>query len=155
LSRPDARKTVEMKVRLAVADEDIRACFPVMRQLRPRYSVDEFLAQVRRQEKEGYQLAMAVMDDVVVAVAGYRMGENLAWGRYLYVDDLVTDSAKRSSGHGARLLGWLEQTAREAGCAELHLDSGVQRFDAHRFYLVHGMKIASHHFSEELKRPDR
>ena len=70
----------------------------------------------------------------------------------MYIDDLVTDASRRSSGHGAKLLRWLRQTACEAGCAELHLDSGVQRHDAHRFYLVHGMKIASHHFSEELSR---
>ncbi|MGZ5001726.1 MAG: GNAT family N-acetyltransferase, partial [Chthoniobacterales bacterium] len=30
------------------------------------------------------------------------------------------------------------------------LDSGVQRFDAHRFYLMKRMKISSHHFSLEL-----
>ena len=70
----------------------------------------------------------------------------------VYTADLVTDDAQRSNGHGARLLQWLRVAAAEAGCDELHLDSGVQRFDAHRFYLRLGMKIASHHFSEELQR---
>ena len=139
-----------MTVRAAVSDEEIRLCFPVMQQLRPHLDADGFLAQVRRQQHEGYRLAMALAADQVVAVAGYRLGQNLAWGRYMYIDDLVTDASRRSSGHGAKLLRWLRQTACEAGCAELHLDSGVQRHDAHRFYLVHGMKIASHHFSEEL-----
>ena len=139
-----------MAIRLAASDEDLRSCFPVMKQLRPRYSEDDFVARVRRQEQEGYRLVMLVNGSRVVAVAGFRLGENLAWGRYLYVDDLVTEDSQRSSGHGARLLEWLRAAAGAARCDELHLDSGVQRFDAHRFYLRHGMKIASHHFSQEL-----
>ena len=82
-------------------------------------------------------------------IAGYRVAHNLAWGKYLYVDDLVTDESRRSSNFGGRLMEWLVQTARDEGCDELHLDSGVQRFAAHRFYLRHGMDIASHHFRIE------
>ena len=139
-----------MAIRLAASDDDLRSCYPVMKQLRPGYSEHDFVARVRRQEQHGYKLAMLVDGSRVVAVAGYRLGQNLAWRRFLYVDDLVTDDSQRSSGHGARLLEWLRVIADEAGCDELHLDSGVQRFDAHRFYLRHGMKIASHHFSQEL-----
>ena len=139
-----------MAIRLAASDEDLRSCFPVMKQLRSGYSEDDFVARVRRQGQHGYRLAMLVDGSRVLAVAGYRCGENLAWGRFLYVDDLVTDNSQRSAGHGARLLEWLRVAAAAEGCDELHLDSGVQRFDAHRFYLRHGMKIASHHFSQEL-----
>ena len=78
------------------------------------------------------------------------MGEWLAWGKALYVDDLVTDEAARSSGVGAAMMGWLVTHAREAGCAELHLDSGVQRYGAHRFYLTQRMNITSHHFALRL-----
>jgi hypothetical protein len=35
----------------------------------------------------------------------------------------------------------------EPGCGELHLDSGVQRFGAHRVYLKNGFDITSHHFA--------
>jgi hypothetical protein len=39
--------------------------------------------------------------------------------------------------------------ALEQGCRQLELDSGVQRFGAHRFYLREGFDISSHHFSIE------
>ena len=81
-----------------------------------------------------------------VAVAGFRVGENLAWGRHLYVDDLVTSAEHRSKGYGALLLGWLRGIAKERGCRELHLDSCVQRTDAHRFYLREGLTLSSYHF---------
>jgi coproporphyrinogen III oxidase len=47
--------------------------------------------------------------------------------------------------------GWpISAAARLAGGGELHLDSGVQRFDAHRFYLRHRMAIVGHHFALPL-----
>jgi GNAT superfamily N-acetyltransferase len=138
------------EIRLAASDSEITACHAVMQQLRPQYTPDEFLARVRHQQAEGYELAMLIDDDAVTAVAGYRIGHNLAWGKYLYVDDLVTDAGRRSAGYGLRMLRWLVDAAKADDCNELHLDSGVQRFGAHRFYLRSGMDITSHHFRLEL-----
>jgi GNAT superfamily N-acetyltransferase len=87
-----------------------------------------------------------------VAVAGFRVGENLAWGRFLYVDDLSTAAAGRRQGHAGALLDWLIEEGRRLGCGQLHLDSGVgpERFDAHRVYHSHGLAIYSHHFARGL-----
>ena len=101
----------------------------------------------REHRRPGYRLAFVVEGSAVRAVAGFRPGESLAWGRYLYVDDLVTDAATRSRGYGAALLDWLVNRARASGFGQLHLDSGVRRFDAHGFYLRKGMEITSHHFA--------
>lgn len=136
---------------LAQSDPEILRCFPVIAELRPHLVEGEFVARVRRQQRDGgYQLAFIEEEGSVMAVAGFRVGEFLAWGRILYVDDLVTTSAGRSRGHGQRLFDWLAARAREAGCVQLHLDSGVQRFDAHRFYLRHRMDITAHHFALKL-----
>jgi hypothetical protein len=53
-------------------------------------------------------------------------------------------------GLGGRLLEWLLAHARAQGCVQLHLDSGVQRFGAHRFYLAHRLDITSHHFATRI-----
>ena len=140
-----------MSIGVAETDAEIRSCYPVMRQLRPDYDVDGFLSRVRLQQREGYRLVMLTVGETVVAVAGFRLGENLAWGRYIYVDDLVTDTTARSAGHGGQLLEWLRDQAVESGCDQLHLDSGVQRYAAHRFYLRFGMDITSHHFQLSLR----
>ena len=39
----------------------------------------------------------------VIALAGFRMQENLVHGRHLYVGDLVTDETLRGLGHGGTL----------------------------------------------------
>lgn len=134
-------------IRLATTDAELRAAFPVMRQLRPHLDEPAFLAQARRQmDAHGWRLALLEHQDRVVACAGFRTGEWLSWGKALYVDDLVTDEHARSAGHGEALFDWLVETARAEGCGQLHLDSGVQRFGAHRFYLRKRMDIAGHHF---------
>jgi GNAT superfamily N-acetyltransferase len=137
-------------IRVAVTDAEVMACFPVMRELRPKLVEAEFLERVRRQEQERFQLAFARDADEVVAVAGYRFMEKLFSKRVLYVDDLVTRDTARSRGHGRALFHWLTERAREHGCSILELDSGVQRFAAHRFYLRERMSIVSHHFALEL-----
>lgn len=141
-----------MRIRLAATDAEIAACHPVMRELRPKYDDQtRFVARIREQQETGYRLAFREDEDGrPVAAAGFRVGENLAWGRFLYVDDLVTLPDARSKGHGRALLEWLRARAREEGCRELHLDSGVHRKDAHRFYAREGMTFSSHHYSETL-----
>lgn len=139
-----------MNIRIATTDTEIAACYPVVRELRPHIAEGQFVSRVRCREKAGYRLAYVQAVNGVVAVAGFRLGENLAWGRFLYVDDLVTLAAHRSKGYGAQLLSWLKEQAVKDGCEQMHLDSGVQRKEAHRFYEREGMAMASFHFVEKL-----
>ena len=137
-------------IRLAETREDISRCFAVLLELRPHLKAESFVEQVLRQQAQGYRLAYLEEDGNVQACAGYRFSESLSWGRYMYVDDLITASVARSRGFGGELLHWLQAEARAAGCAEFHLDSGVQRFGAHRFYLRERMDIIAHHFALKL-----
>jgi GNAT superfamily N-acetyltransferase len=137
-----------VKIREAQTAGEIARCFPVMRQLRTHFADERiFVEQVERQQAGGYRIAFLEDESGVRAVAGYRMMESLYAGRFCYVDDLVTDEAARSLGHGGALFEWLVAEARAARCQRLELDSGVQRFEAHRFYLTKRMLISSHHFS--------
>lgn len=138
------------KIVVCQTDDEIRACYPVMQQLRPHIEAAEFVERVHAQQVMGYKLVCIIDNETVVAVAGYRPGLNLAWGKHVYVDDLVTDSAARSNGLGQSLLHWLMDEARRQDCKQLHLDSGVQRLQAHRFYEREGMHFASKHFVIEV-----
>lgn len=70
----------------------------------------------------------------------------------MYVDDLVTDAAERSKGYGgAVLLRWLADHATANGCGELHLDSGVQRKEAHRFYGREDFEVSAYHFRKRIE----
>lgn len=135
-----------MQPHIAQSDAEIEACFSVMHELRPHLQKEGFLSRVRSQQARGYELAYIEEEGKPGAVAGFRVSENLAWGKFLYVDDLVTSAALRSRGHGAALLRWLCQLAKARECLQLHLDSGLQRTAAHAFYQREGMEISSYHF---------
>ena len=98
----------------------------------------------------GARMTVLCDGDAVVGVAVWRLIDNTFDGRKLYVDDLVTDAARRSQGLGAQLLRHLEGRARALGCDVLGLDSGTQRTQAHRFYFREGMVIPSFNFRKTL-----
>jgi GNAT superfamily N-acetyltransferase len=136
-------------IQLAISVTEIERCFPVMSQLRSHLGADDFVQQVQTQMETGYQLAYS-HDAQVIGVAGFEISTNLAWGKYLYVADLIVDDRMRSQGYGEALFIWLIKYAQKHDCQQFHLDSGVQRFAAHRFYIRHKMNISSHHFSLKL-----
>ena len=110
--------------------------------------------RIDAQRAGGYRVAAAFDADGedAAAVAGFRIAENLAWGRFVYVDDLSTRASHRGRGHADAVMAWVAEEAGRAGCAGLHLDSGVgpDRQDAHRFYFRHRMRISSYHFERNL-----
>jgi GNAT superfamily N-acetyltransferase len=127
-----------------------------MQALRTAYEDEQrFVEHVDRVLRPaGYRLIGAFLSnrEQAAAVAGFRGGDSLAWGHYLYIDDLSTGPDVRRQGHASGLLDWLIEEGRRLGCGQLHLDSGTgsERFDAHRLYYNHGLAIYSHHFARGL-----
>ena len=136
-----------MEASLLHSESELQKAAGILLQLRAQYSLEEMLDSITLQREQGYQLAAVQSENEIVSVAGFIVGRKLAWRKYLYIDDLVTDQKYRSSGAGALLLDWLKSHAIKIGCEQIHLDSGVQKFPAHRFYLRQRFNIASHHFS--------
>jgi GNAT superfamily N-acetyltransferase len=126
-----------------------------MRALRAHYTdEDEFVRRVDEvQRAQGYRILGAFEGERCVAVAGFRVLHNLAWGDTLYVDDLSTLPEARGRGHGRALLEWCMDEGRRLGCQEFHLDSGVEpeREDAHRLYFNTGLRIRAYHFAARLE----
>jgi GNAT superfamily N-acetyltransferase len=144
--------TEDTGIQKASTEEQIRSCHRVMRQLRPHLTEEQaFIEQVQRQLAEGYHLVYRQDKGEVRALAGFRFLEFLAWGKVLYIDDLITDAETRRSGHGGNLLKWVIEEGRKAKYDQIHLDSGPQRHDAHKLYLNHGFKIIGHHFALNFK----
>ena len=132
-------------------DAEIGSCFPVFSALRPHLKEGDFLPQVRRQQKESYQIVALKHEGSVRSVAGFRFAEFLAWGRVLYIDDLATLPGETGRGYGGALLDWLINHAKERACDAVHLDTGYARHAAHRLYLNKGFRLNSHHMALELR----
>ena len=132
-------------------DEEIAACFPAMRELRP-HLVDAatFVTRARRQFAAGYRLLAAWDGDTVLGLAGYRMTENMIRGPFCYVDDLVVLASERRSGLGALLLDGVAAAARAEGISHMVLDTGLDNLLGQRFYFRYGMLPAALRFAKSL-----
>lgn len=127
------------------------ACFDLMRELRPHLeSAQAFHEQVRRQAAQAYRLLAAWDDEQAVALAGYRLQENLIYGRFVYIDDLVVASRARSSGLGKQMIDAVREEALRLECAYLVLDTGLANSLAQRFYFRQGLLSKGLHFSQAL-----
>jgi GNAT superfamily N-acetyltransferase len=134
-------------IAIARTPGEIEACFPVMSQLRPNIAAADFVKRVQ-QLGAATGLKLAFLDDAgIKAVAGYRISDWLAGGRYLEIEDLVTADGERSKGYGGLLFDWIAALAAREGCLQVRLVSNLRRVDAHRFYLRKGMTQEAYYFS--------
>jgi GNAT superfamily N-acetyltransferase len=134
-----------------VSEAEIGACYELMRQLRPHLkSQEEFIARWRRQSADGYRIVALWGQGGPVALAGYRVTENLVHGKFLYVDDLISDQTGRGRGYGAQLLDKLKAEGLALGCNKLVLDTGLDNYLAHRFYFRQGLLAQALRFNIPL-----
>lgn len=141
-----------MLIKTLTTPHEIAEAFYLFTELRPNLSDKEkFVSQVIDQQKEGYRV-MAIEDSgELVSAIGYRLLTTLAWGKILYIDDLITKSKNRGNGYGKILLDHVIQLARKNLCKEVHLDSGYMRHSAHKLYLKSGFELNCHHLALKLK----
>jgi GNAT superfamily N-acetyltransferase len=129
----------------------VLGCYQAFKHLRPHLDHQDFKERIQVQSKEGYCIPYIEESNNVVAAAGYRIANFLAWGKVFYIDDLITLPEKKKAGHGGALMDWMVAKAKNLGCDELHLDTGFQRHDAHRLYLRKGLQLSCHHLSIKLR----
>ncbi|WP_350575738.1 GNAT family N-acetyltransferase [Pseudomonas sp. HY2-MNA-CIBAN-0224] len=130
---------------------DQHASFDLMRVLRPHLSdPDAYAAQLSRQARQGYRLLAISNGQGMVGLAGYRELENLIYGRFIYVDDLVISPQMQGSGVGATLLNAVREEAVRRGCDHFVLDTGLHMALAQRFYFRQGLLARGMHFTEKL-----
>jgi GNAT superfamily N-acetyltransferase len=118
-------------IRELESDREIGEAFALMASLRERVRKETFLAEVRRQQVEGYRLFGGFDGARLVCLAGVRRSHTLSRGEHLFVDDLVTFAEDRGKGRGAEMIGWLAERARAEGLSRIYLDS---RATAKGFY---------------------
>lgn len=147
----DTIASMAVAIRHIDNEADLEASFPVMQELRPHLQESAaYIAQVMRQHTQGYRLLAAWHDGIIVGLAGYRLLENLIYGRFVYVDDLVVSASLHRSGVGEQLLHAARQQAVAAQCTHFVLDTGLNNALAQRFYFRQGLLARGMHFVEPL-----
>jgi len=99
------------------------------------------------------RVLVAESEGRVVGVAALAVAPQLHYAAPVArVTTLVVSEPARGCGAGRRLMARAEELAREAGCHDIELTSGIrlEREAAHRFYEALGYERTSYHFHRRL-----
>jgi GNAT superfamily N-acetyltransferase len=141
-----------MKIVFAETPEQLKLCYPALKELRPQLEENTYMERMQLMLDEGVKVLMVLDEGVARCVACFRVNYYLFRGKNLYIDDLVTLPQYRGKGYAGKMLDFIIDYSISINCDTMHLDSGPTRNDAHRLYLNKGFIISSHHFSMNLKK---
>lgn len=158
VATPAPDEPIDNSVLREIAAHETSVAFAALSILRPTLTdVNRFIEQVNTvQRADGYRLLGVFEENKTnaVAVCGFRVVTNLAYGKHIHIDDIVTVPQGRERGYGSRLLAEVACIAEAENIAQIHIDSAVgsEHKDAHRLYYQHGFEISEHHFSCKTER---
>lgn len=143
---------ISMIIKHLDTKNEIESCFRLMKVLRPKMeSSSDFVDQIIRQQKESYRILAIEDEGKIIALAGYREVENTVHGKFIYIDDLVTDPDFRSRKLGRELLQHISNIAEEKFKDNVVLDTGIANVQAQKFYYREGFLGGGIHFIKALK----
>jgi GNAT superfamily N-acetyltransferase len=106
-----------------------------------------------RLRRPGARVVVAESAGRVVGLAALAVGSQLHHAAPVArITALVVSETARGHGAGRRLMARAEELARDAGCDDIELTSGIrpEREAAHRFYEALGYERTSYHFHRRL-----
>ncbi len=131
---------------------DLERCYPLMKELRPHLSYEDYLTIYDDAHSTGgYEIVAIEENGEILAVMGYRFLSDFVRGKHLYIDDLVTAEKARSKGWGRELLRFAEELAYTNGCKSLRLCTGVENERGVSFYERNGWVKRAFAFTKKLK----
>lgn len=126
---------MERKLVIINTKLELEKCFPVMKELRPHLSIEEFLSIYETAHKnDAYEIIAIEENGQTMALMGYRFLYDFVRGKHVYIDDLVTTKNARSRGFGAELLNYAEKMAEQTNCRSLRLCTGLDNEGGIKFY---------------------
>lgn len=139
------------KIFTAQSKADLERCYPVMKELRPHLTFEEYLSIYQEANaNDGYQIVAVEEQNKILAVMGYRFLSDYVRGKHVYIDDLVSTETARSQGLGAELLKYAERIAEDEGCRSLRLCTGIDNIRGIRFYERNGWTQRSFAYVKKL-----
>jgi hypothetical protein len=141
----DTQKISEVDI--AESDEQIAACWPVMRSLKPTLTQDEFVLRIKEQLREGYHLFCESYNGQVKSVAGVRIFNVLQTGKTLQIDDYC----QAFSGESGTLLKWIVNYAQNQMCNSVKWSSCFSQYESYNCFLNNSFKQKGSFFELDLQ----
>ncbi len=141
-----------MLVRELVDKEEMLKYLPVLNELYPSLTTEEYSRELDEMLSCRYGQVAVFEEEACVAICGFWIGNKLWIGKYLELDNIVVRASHRSQGVGKLMFDFLERKAVEQQCKMLSLDSYTSNFQAHKFFYNEGYVPKGFHFVKLLDK---
>lgn len=127
-----------MKIRRATSN-DVPAIATISREFGYEPTEEDVAASLHDMlPRNDHAVFVAEEDGAVIAWGHGRINRHIEIARHAELVGLVVTRASRSQGVGSKIVGAVEQWAREQGENSLRVRSSIVRERAHKFYLREG-----------------
>ena len=141
-----------MLVRELVDKEEMLSYLPVLNELYPSLTAEEYSRELDEMLPCRYGQVAAFEEEECIAICGFWIGNKLWIGKYLELDNIIVRASHRSQGVGKLMFDFLERKAVEQQCKMLSLDSYTSNFKAHKFFYNEGYAPKGFHFVKLLDK---
>lgn len=139
-----------MELRILTTVPEMLPHFPLVLQLTPTLTAEEYAALLHAMVPHRYAMLAAYDGDRCAGLSGFWIGHKLYSGRYLEIDNFIVDVPYRSHGVGRLLVEELVRLAGREGCRHVMLDAYLQNTTAHGFYERLGFVKKGYHFMRSV-----
>jgi GNAT superfamily N-acetyltransferase len=141
-----------MLVRELVDKEEMLKYLPVLNELYPSLTAEEYSRELDEMLPCRYGQVAVFEEEECIAICGFWIGNKLWIGKYLELDNIIVRASHRSQGVGKLMFDFLERKALEQQCKMLSLDSYTSNFKAHKFFYNEGYVPKGFHFVKLLDK---
>ncbi len=135
--------------------KDFAPAYRLVKQMNPKLGKGEFNRRLKKMLGQGYRCIAYVESGQYLGICGFWQGTRFWCGDFIDLDNVVVDEKHRGRNIGKKLVVWVENLAKQAGCAQTGLDCYVTSDAAHRFYFREGYIIKGYHFIKPIEKIEK
>lgn len=134
-----------------ILKNDLHLVIPFVRELGD-FQTDEALLRARFNEMfdQNYECFGVYLGEELIGVFGLWFMTRHYAGKSCEPDHVILKPEYQNRGFGKQIFEFIFDYAREKGCETSELNSYVQNFKSHKFYMNHGYVIKGYHFLKKL-----
>lgn len=134
-----------------ILKKDLNTVIPFVMEL-GEYQIDEALLRARFQEMftQNYECFGVFLKDELIGVFGLWFMTRHYAGKSCEPDHVILKPEYQSKGIGKEIFEFIFRYSKEKGCETSELNSYVQNFKSHKFYMNNGYVIKGYHFLKKL-----
>ena len=134
-----------------ILKKDLHKVLPLIMEL-SEYQTEEQLLKERMMEMfdQNYECFGVYKDEEIIGVFGLWFMTRHYAGKSCEPDHVFILPKYQNRGLGEQVFNFIFEYSKEKGCETSELNSYVQNFKSHKFYMNHGYVIKGYHFLKKL-----